>query len=120
MALVYLGSLSVGTINHALGLALASAVPRINAQLAAFAQAVASLTLTPPTIAGNLAIAQSLVATLQAQIALGIQVPTAAAQISIINGFIAALTIELGALGFPLGAAGIHAYAFDGQAQDLG
>ncbi len=48
------------------------------------------------------------------------QVPSASLQISAALALIAALNVELGALGFDLTAAGIHAYAFDGEAQELG
>ena len=42
------------------------------------------ITANPPTIAGNLAIAQAIVASLQAQIALGLEVPTASVQLAAI------------------------------------
>lgn len=120
MSLTYLGSLTVGVINPGLLLALASALPRIQAALDGAAAAIASLNVTPPTIAASLSLAQTLAADIQAAIALGVEVPSLSVQVNALLALQAALNIELGALGFDLGAAGIHAYAYDGLANGLG
>lgn len=117
--LTYLGSLSLGAVIPGLGVALASALPRIQLQLDAALAAQAQLTITPPTIAANISAAATLLAGLQAAAALGVQVPSASLQLSILASLIAALNLELGALGFDLSAPGIHAYAFDGESQAL-
>lgn len=118
--LTYLGSLTTGGIVPSLGFALASALPRIQAELALQQKLIATLNLVPPSITGSLHAAESIVAAINASIALGVQVPSAGAQISAAQTLIAALNIELGALGFDMTAAGIHAYAFDGRADELG
>ncbi len=120
MTLVYLGSLTTGAIVPSLGISLAAAIPRIQAEIALQTKIIAQLNLVPPLIAGSLTLATSIVASVTAQIALGVQVPSASLQISAALALIAALNIELGALGFDMTAAGIHAYAYDGEAQDLG
>ena len=120
MSLVYLGSLSTGVIAPSLGISLAAAIPRIQAELALQTALVAQLNLVPPSIAGSLSLAQSIVASINAAIALGVQVPSASLQISAAAALIAALNVELAALGFNLTAAGIHAYAYDGPADGLG
>ena len=119
MALTYLGSLSLGDVIPGLGVCLASALPRIQAQLAAAIAASAQLTITPPTIAANISLCANLLAQLQAQAALGIQVPSATLQLNALATLIAALNIELGALAFDLSAPGIHAYAYAGESQGL-
>lgn len=120
MSLVYLGSLTTADVCPALPIALASALPRIQAQLAGAINASAQLTLTPPTIFLALELSTQLVANIQASIALGVQVPALSVQLNLLASLILSLEIELGALGFDLGAAGIHAYAYAGPANGLG
>jgi len=120
MSLVYLGSLSLGQVIPGLGVALASAVPRINAELAVQNATVAQLQVVPPTITGALSAANSIVAGINAAIALGVQVPSLSVQVNAALALIAALNIELGALAFDMSAPGIHAYAYAGDSQGLG
>ncbi len=60
---------------------------------------------------------------LAAAISLGVQVPTLSVQLAAIAAAVATLNVEVGILlsyQSALGAAGIHAYAFSGQANALG
>jgi len=120
MTLQYLGGLTTGAIVPSLGLALASALPRIEADIALQQALVAQLNLVPPTISGSLTLATEIVTAINASIALGVQVPSLAIQVNAALALIALLNAELGALGFDMSAAGIHAYAFDGRTDELG
>lgn len=120
MSLTYLGSLSTAQINPGLVLSLASAVPRIEAELALQTALVAQLNVTPPSITASLSLATDIVASINAAIALGVDVPSLSVQVNAALALIALLNLELGALGFDMGAAGIHAYAYDGDASALG
>lgn len=133
MTVSYVGSLSIGAaIPGGLAAAVAGqtginlALPDIQARLAA----LASFTPTPPSLAADVQLAQSIVASLQAAISLGVTPPSIDAQLAIV----AALVVDLGAavasinaqLAIVLGfinicaTAGIHAYAYSGNADDLG
>lgn len=120
MALTYLGSLTVGAINPALGASLAIVLPKLQAELAAAVAAKASIEVTPMTIALSLDLAGRLVADIQAAIALGVQWPSISVQLQLYLDLIASIQLSLGLLTFDLGAAGIHAYAYDGTASGLG
>lgn len=120
MALVYLGSLTTGAINPGLALSLASAVPRIEAELALQAAVIAQLNVTPPSIAASLSLATDTVASINTAISLGVEVPSLSVQVNAALSLIALLNVELGALGFDMSAAGIHAYTFDGEADAFG
>lgn len=111
--------------NAALTASVNLVLPSLQAKLASALQLQASLTLTPPTLQGNLQVALDLVASLQASVSLGL--PGIDFQLLAVAKLIAAIEIELGALGVHLafsveltallGAAGIHAYRYTGEAQ---
>jgi hypothetical protein len=134
VALRHVGSLTLGecvpmllAANASLSASINLVLPSLQAKLAAALQLQASLTLTPPTLAGNLQVAIDLVASLQASVSLGL--PGIDFQLAAVAQLIAAIDLELGALGVHisfaaeltalLGAAGIHAYTYTGQAQAL-
>ncbi len=123
MSLTYLGSLSVGVIAPSVAGTIAVTLPHLIAQLDGLAAAVAQLNASPPTIAASLTFANDMVASITAAIALGVQVPTLSVQLAAIAAFVATLSAEVAVLlGYQaaLGSAGIHAYAFAGQANGLG
>lgn len=123
MALVYLGSLTVGAVCPGLSLALASSITRIQAELTGQEKLIAQLNLVPPTIAGSLSSAKSIVASITAAAALGVEVPSLTLQVTAAAALIAALNLELApllAMQNALGVAGVHAYVYDGTAAGLG
>jgi hypothetical protein len=133
MSVDYLGSLTIGGAAPG-GLALAAAgqagiglaLPDIQARLTA----LASFAPTPPSLQGDIALAQSIIASLQAAIAVGVQPPSMDAQVAIVAALVAQLSASMLAINAQLtiianfasvlSSAGIHAYAFSGQADQLG
>lgn len=128
-----LGSLSIGdTIPGAVAVGVAgaaginAALPNITAQL----EALAAFSPGAVDFAAQLTLALQTVASIQAGITAGLTPPSISAQIAIIGAQIAAL--EAAALSINaqltiitdfqalLSAAGIFAYAYDGDVQDLG
>ncbi len=123
MPLTYLGSLSVGAIAPSVGATIGVSLPVLQAQLDGLAAAVVQLTAAPPTIAASLTLAQALVTNITAAISLGVQVPTLSVQLAAIASAVATISAEVAILlsyQVALGSAGIHAYAFAGQANALG
>lgn len=131
MTVTYLGSLTTGAaIPGAATLAAAGtaginlALPDIQARLAG----LLSFTPTPISLTANLAVATSVIASLQTSIALGVSPPDISAQLAIVAALVAELTAavasvnaQLGIIaGFPLSAAGVYAYTYAGQADQLG
>ncbi len=131
MTVTYLGSLTTGAaIPGAAALAAAGtaginlALPDIEARLAG----LLSFTPTPIDLTANLAVAQQVVASLQLSLSLGITPPDISAQLAIVAALVADLTASVVSVnaqlaiiaGFDLGAAGIHAYTYAGQANQLG
>ncbi len=133
MTVSYLGSLTVGAAAPG-GLALAAAgtagingaLPDIQARIAA----LASFAPTPPNIAADIALAQKIIESLQAALTLGITPPNISAQIEIVAAQLLALKAAVAAidaqlsiianLSNVLSTAGLHAYAYSGQANQLG
>jgi hypothetical protein len=133
MSVTYLGSLSIGdALPGAVAVAAAGvagiglALPDIQARLAA----LASFSPLPVDFAAQLALALQMVASVQTSIALGLSPPSIALQIAIIAALVLELEAAIVAISVQLdivldfqallGAAGIHAYAYAGQVQDLG
>lgn len=123
MSLTPLGSMTVGDAVPGVQIAVGASLPNLQAQLAGLIAAQFDITAHPPTIAGNLAIAQAIVASLQAQIALGVEVPTASLQLAAIATAIAAIQGQLTALlalEAALGQAGVFGYIYSGPTNGLG
>lgn len=131
MTVTYLGSLTTGSaIPGASALAAAGAagiglaLPDIEARLAG----LLAFTPTPIDLTANLAIAQQVVTSLQLSISLGITPPDISAQLAIVAALVADLTASVLSvnaqlaiiLGFDMSAAGVHAYRYDGPANQLG
>lgn len=135
MTTAYLGSISVGgsipgaSAGITAGIAgITSALDNLLAQLAALQAFVP----VPLDFAAQLTLAQSMVtAIIAAQAAIPpLPIPDIAAQIAIIAAQVAALIAQIAGiqanlavltdLAAPLAAAGVHGYAFDGDAGDFG
>lgn len=123
MSLVYLGSIDLGTAVPLAFTVDASVVPKLQAEVAGIIAAQVQLTASPPSITASLALAQQLVAGIQAAIALGVTEPTLSVQLAALASLLvtvqADLTVAL-SLQTALGAGGVHAYAYSGQANGLG
>lgn len=125
MAVTYLGGLTVGECVPAGVTMQAALLADLQAQLEIQVQLVAQLQLNPGsfTIAASLEFALALVASIQAQIALGIELPSISIQLDAAFSLIAALQIQIDLLlqlQIAFGTAGVHAFAFDGAASQLG
>lgn len=135
MALRHVGTLSIGqciptllTANAALSATLDATLPSLQAKLAAALALQASLTITPPSLSGNIQIALDLLASLQASVSLNL--PGIDFQLAAVAQLIAQIQLDLGSLSIQLsfsleltlllGAAGIHAYIYGGEAQAFG
>lgn len=133
MTVTYLGNLTLGeTIPAALSLSVAGqaginlALPDIQARLSA----LLAFNPQPVSFEAQLALAQSILASVEATIALGLPVPDISAQIAIVLAQIAALETAIAAINTQLeiilsfqtalSTAGIHAYSFTGQTSDMG
>jgi hypothetical protein len=134
VTLDYVGSLSIGGAIPGAATAAAAGAAGINLALPDIQARLAALVAFTPqqgsSFAAQLALAQQIVAGVQAAIALGLSPPSLSAQIAIVAGLVAALeqavlavhaqldiVLDFQAL---LAAAGIHVYAFAGQADELG
>jgi hypothetical protein len=124
---IYLGSKTIGScIPSSLSMiaALEIQLPKIQAQIAGLIALQAQLNLTPPSIGVSLNAAIELVAALQAAITIG--VPGAEFQLSAVLELLVQIQLELGsitaalALSASFGAGGVHLYAYDGEAAQLG
>jgi len=133
MSTTYLGSLSVGDVVPGAVSAAAAGSAGINAALPDIQGRLDALLAFAPInvdFAAQLALAQQTVASIQAGIALGLPVPSLAAQIAQVAALVAELLAAvtsisaqlsvIAALQAHFGVAGVHAYAFAGQTQDLG
>lgn len=123
MGLTYLGSLTVGACVPAALVMNADLLVRVQAELSAALALSVDLQFTPPSIALSLEFAIQLVASIQAQIALGIELPSISLQLSAAFALVASLQLQLDLLltfKVALGTAGVHAYAFEGQANQMG
>jgi hypothetical protein len=123
MSLDYLGSLAVGGVAPSVQIAVDASLPNLLAQQLGIQAGIAALTAHPPSIAGNLAIAQQIVASLQAQIALGVEVPGLGLQLASLAAALAALAAQIATLtsfADVLGVLGLHAYHYNGPINGLG
>ncbi len=99
---------------------LALVVPQLTAQLAGLVQLQASLVISPPTIAGSIALAQQLIASLQAAITLPgaslniTAIAAAIAQLSALLGSLQAQVAAVASLNVSLGTPGVWAYSYEG------
>lgn len=123
MSLEYLGGLSVGGVAPSVQIAVDASLPNLLAQQAGIQLGQASLIANPPTMAGNLAIAQAILDSISAQIALGVQLPPLAVQLASLAAALAALAGQIATLGSfadVLGVVGLHAYHYAGPVNGLG
>ncbi len=121
--LTYLGSATVGAWVPSLDATIVATLPDLQAQLAGAIALAAQLTVSPPTIAASLTFATDMVAAINAQITAGIVFPSLSAQLSAISSLVATITATVNlllAFEAALGTAGVHGYAFSGQASALG
>lgn len=133
MTVTLIGSLSLGAaMPGALGVAVAAqaginlALPDIEARL----EALLSFAPQPVDFSVQLALAQSIVASIQASIAVGITPPSIDAQLAIVAALIAELEAAIVSVHAQLsivllfagllGIGGVHLYRYSGQAQNLG
>lgn len=104
--------------------ALQIQLPKIQAQIAGLIALQAQLSIQLPTIGASLQAALGIVASIEAAIAIGM--PGASFQLLAVVELLAQLQIELGsitaalAISVSLGAAGVHLYAYTGEASQLG
>lgn len=135
MSATYHGSKTIGgcfptsaSAQVALDAAIAVSLPAITAKITGALEAQAALIATPPTLTGNLAIAQNLVLGLQAAIAVG--APSLDVRLSALASLLAELQAQAATLqaqaafsaafALTLGGAGVHLYSYEGPASDLG
>jgi hypothetical protein len=133
LTVAYVGSLSIGdavpgaaTVAAAGVAGISAALPDITARL----EALAAFAPLPVDFTAQLVLAQQMLASVQLGISLGIPVPSIAAQIAAIVALVAELSAALAAINAQLeiivdfqallGAAGIHAYAYAGDTDQLG
>lgn len=118
MTVSYVGLVSIGQA-FPLGLqATAAVLVPLQAKLAGLLQLSAQLTLTPPSISGNLALAQQMVASLQVSVGLpgfDFQVAGVAALLAGVKAQIEAVLVVQTALG-----AGVHLFTMAGKAGPVG
>lgn len=133
MTVTCLGSLSIGDAlpgGVAVGAAgfdgINAALPDIQARL----DALLAFAPLPVDFTAQLALAQSMVASVQASITLGLPAPSMAAQIAIVAALIVDITASIVSINAQLGivadfqttlgTTGIHGYHYSGQTDDLG
>lgn len=119
-----LGELTLGQVvpgaEAAINVAVGVSLPTVQAQLAGALAAQAKLTISPPTLAGQLNALAAMTAAVQAAIMLGL--PTVNLQLTGLATLIADLQVKLAALqiNISFGQAGIYAYLYQGRADGLG
>jgi len=131
----YVGSLTLGQCvpiavraSASIAASVAFVLPSLSAKLAGLLALQASLTLTPPSLTGNLQAALNLVSSLQASIGLGL--PGVDFQLAAVAAALAEVQAQLAAIGVQatfqaeldviLGTPGLHAWAYTGDADQLG
>lgn len=121
LAVQYLGGKTLGDAMPEVNAALATFVIPINAQIAGIIAAQARIAITPPSLAGNLLLAQQLVAQIEAAIALGGALPGIDFQVSALGALLVALQGELAAVAALTAAlgVGIHVFASEGDAASV-
>lgn len=133
MTVQYVGNLSIGGAVPGAAAAAVAGAAGINAALPDILARIAALQAFAPlnvSFAAQLALAQQMVASVQAAITAGISAPSLAVQIAQVAALIAELLAAATAINAQLtiitdfqallGTAGVHAYAYAGQVQNLG
>jgi hypothetical protein len=133
MTATYLGSLTVGGAMPGAAALAAAGAAGINAALPDLLERLENLlafTPQPIDLTTQLANAQAIVTGIQATITLGLPAPSIATQLAALAALIASLQAQISGIqaqlavvvGFQglLGAAGLHAIAFDGHVGDFG
>ncbi len=123
MSLVYLGSLSLATAVPLAASVDGVVVPKLTAEVAGIVAAQAELNAHPPSITASLANVQALLAAIQNAISLGVTEPTLTVQLAALASLLTAVQADLAlavSLQTALAAAGVHAYAYSGQASGFG
>lgn len=131
--ITYLGSISLGAALPGANSVTVAAIAGINAALPDILARIAALQAFAPSpvdFGAQLVLAQQIVTSIQTSIALGIPAPSIAAQIAAVAALIADLLASVQAINGHLaivqsfasllGAAGIHALVFDGDAGAFG
>ena len=117
--LTFFGEVTIGACLPIANGMFAAVVAQLQAQLAGAVALSAQLKVRPPTLAAQLDVAIALVAALRAGIVLGL--PGIDFQVTACATLIASLEAKIAVLaGFPLGTAGVFAYAYDGSASSYG
>jgi hypothetical protein len=117
--ITYLGSLTIGACLPSTAAVLATAYADLQARVTA----LASVTFAPIVFTAQLALAESIVASINAMITLGISPPTISAQIAIVTALLAELEAELAIILNLQGLflqAGVFAYRYSGRADAFG
>lgn len=123
MTVAYLGSLTLGAAVPSLPLAIGASLPTVQGQIAGLLAAQLQLNASPPSLAGFIADLNALLANLTNMLALGIPIPTLSVQLAAVAAALVSLQAQASLLlGYQsaLGAAGVFAYAYTGQASALG
>lgn len=127
MTATLVGSFTLGEcLPLALGaqVSLEAQLPELQAKVTGALEAQAAITLSPPTLSGNLEAALGLVAQLEAAIALGM--PSAGIDLTVMAAIVADLQASLGALQAQLslfsclGAPGVYLVSQSGTLGELG
>lgn len=117
--LTWFGEVTVGGCIPATGALFAAMIAELDTQLAANVKLLARLQATPPTIALQIELVTKLLAKLKVAATLGL--PSVSFQVSMVGALIAKLKARIALLtNFPLGTAGVMAYAYDGDAGSFG
>lgn len=110
----------LGRFSTALGSALSTAIPQLQAQLIGLGNVLGAITVAPPALGATITAALATVASLQAAIG----GPTVTLQLPAIEALILDLTVSLGeltaSLALTIPSATVSAYVFDGPSVDLG
>lgn len=121
MALTYCGEVTIGAVLPGISTPFALAVGDLQARVDQCVAALAQISVGMPALTAQIALAESIIASLTAAIAVGITPPSVSAQISIMAALIAALEAQLAVmLAVPFGTAGVHIYAYAGTAGAFG
>lgn len=132
MTVRYLGELTLGGVVPGAAMLSAAGTAGINAALPDLQSRLAGLLAfkpTPVSFTAQIATLKDMIAGIEATIAVGLPAPGVSTQLAAIAELVAALQSQVGALNAQLsvianlqaalGAAGIHAYAYEGAAGSL-
>jgi hypothetical protein len=121
MTVTYLGSRTIGDTVPGVNGAILSAMGDVQARETALASFVPSI--TPPSISADIQTNGEILVNLQAAATFGIEPPSVDAQVAIMADALLLLQGQLQVILDLLdvfGTAGVHAYAYDGQADAMG